>query len=148
MSKRFWFIMLAAVIALSFVAVGCRPKVEKTESEMPEGMTVTDSMNMNQPATMTEPAQNVAVETIPPTAAPEIKPAAVSASAPQDQLARNKDIQTALKAAGLYTGSIDGKIGPKTKAAIMAFQKSKGLKVDGKVGPQTWAEMQKYLIQQ
>ena len=57
-------------------------------------------------------------------------------------------VQTALKNAGFYTGSIDGKIGPKTKTAIQEFQKAKGLKVDGKIGPKTWAEMEKYLLKQ
>ena len=61
---------------------------------------------------------------------------------------RDKDIQTALKAAGFYTGAIDGKIGPMTKKAIEAFQKAKGLTADGKVGPKTWAELEKYLMQQ
>lgn len=54
-------------------------------------------------------------------------------------------IQTALKNAGLYTGNIDGKIGPASKKAIEAFQKSNGLKADGKVGPKTIAAMEKYL---
>lgn len=48
------------------------------------------------------------------------------------------EIQTALKNAGFYSGSIDGKIGPKTKKAIEEFQKANGLKADGKVGPKTW----------
>ncbi|MFH1621683.1 MAG: peptidoglycan-binding domain-containing protein [Candidatus Omnitrophota bacterium] len=50
----------------------------------------------------------------------------------------NKDIQTALKNAGLYKGEIDGKIGAKTRDAIMEFQKKNDLKVDGVVGKNTW----------
>ncbi len=56
-------------------------------------------------------------------------------------------IQTALKNLGLYTGSIDGKIGPKTKEAIMEFQKQNNLTADGKVGPKTWSLLQKALEQ-
>lgn len=54
---------------------------------------------------------------------------------------RIKRIQQALKNAGFYKGEIDGKIGPKTKVAIRAFQKSKGLVVDGVVGQKTWDEL-------
>jgi lipoprotein-anchoring transpeptidase ErfK/SrfK len=36
-----------------------------------------------------------------------------------------------------YVTSTDGKAGPSTRNAVMAFQKVNGLKVDGAVGPQT-----------
>lgn len=54
---------------------------------------------------------------------------------------RTKQIQTALKKAGFYKGDIDGKLGPQTKKAIKAFQKSKGLYPDGVVGVRTWEEL-------
>ena len=63
-------------------------------------------------------------------------------------VSKNKDIQTALKASNFYTGTIDGKIGPKTKKAIVEFQKAHGLKADGKVGSKTWMELEKYLTTQ
>ena len=50
-------------------------------------------------------------------------------------------IQRALKAAGVYTGKVDGKIGAGTKAAIVEFQKSHGLKADGVLGKKTWEEL-------
>ena len=55
------------------------------------------------------------------------------------------DIQTALKNANYYTGSVDGKIGPGTKKAIEEFQKANGLKPDGKVGPKTWTLLSAFL---
>ena len=55
------------------------------------------------------------------------------------------EIQTALKNAGFYSGSIDGKIGPKSKKAIEDFQSANGLKVDGKVGAKTWEALGRYL---
>lgn len=58
---------------------------------------------------------------------------------------RVKQIQSALKQAGFYKGGIDGNIGPKTKRAIKAFQKSKGLDPDGVVGPKTWEELNRFL---
>jgi peptidoglycan hydrolase-like protein with peptidoglycan-binding domain len=54
-------------------------------------------------------------------------------------------IQRALQAAGVYTGKVDGKIGAGTKAAIVEFQKSHGLKADGVLGKKTWEELKTYL---
>lgn len=56
-----------------------------------------------------------------------------------------KQIQTALKKAGFYSGSVDGKIGKNTTKAIKEFQKTNGLIVDGVVGQQTWLKLKKYL---
>jgi peptidoglycan hydrolase-like protein with peptidoglycan-binding domain len=58
---------------------------------------------------------------------------------------RIRQIQIALKKAGFYQGEIDSKIGPKTKKAIIDFQRLKRLKPDGVVGPNTWEELSKYL---
>ena len=55
-----------------------------------------------------------------------------------------KEIQTALKNAGYYTGSIDGIKGKMTKKATEDFQKANGLQADGKVGTKTWAVLSKY----
>ena len=38
-------------------------------------------------------------------------------------------------------GNVDGDFGVKTKAAVMAFQKAKGLVVDGIVGTKTWSKL-------
>jgi peptidoglycan hydrolase-like protein with peptidoglycan-binding domain len=54
-------------------------------------------------------------------------------------------IQTALKNADFYAGSIDGKIGPMSRKAIIEFQKANALVADGKVGPKTWAVLSQYL---
>ncbi len=56
-----------------------------------------------------------------------------------------KQIQTALKNAGLNPGKIDGKMGKQTKDAIRAFQKANNLGVDGKVGKKTWSLLKGYL---
>ena len=48
-----------------------------------------------------------------------------------------KDIQRALKDRGFDPGVVDGFFGPKTEAAVVAFQLAKGLMVDGEVGPIT-----------
>ena len=46
-------------------------------------------------------------------------------------------VQVALKRLGLYNATVDGVRGPLTKAAIVRFQRRRGLSVDGVVGPQT-----------
>ena len=48
-----------------------------------------------------------------------------------------KKLQTELKRLGYYTGSIDGKYGESTVAAVMAYQLRNNLTVDGKAGPAT-----------
>ena len=71
------------------------------------------------------------------------KPA--SAPAPVERSSSAKDVQTALKNAGLYSGSVDGKIGSGTKKAIREFQESNGLKADGVIGQKTWDKLKTYL---
>ena len=48
-------------------------------------------------------------------------------------------VQVALKRLGLYSATVDGVRGPLTKAAIVSFQRRRGLAVDGVVGPRTRA---------
>jgi hypothetical protein len=50
-------------------------------------------------------------------------------------------LQTQLEAAGFDVGSVDGKFGAKTEAAVEAFQKKLGLTADGMVGKKTAAAL-------
>ncbi|MBN9084314.1 MAG: N-acetylmuramoyl-L-alanine amidase [Rhizobiales bacterium 62-17] len=54
-------------------------------------------------------------------------------------------IQRALARAGFDPGPVDGKLGPKTLAAIKAFQKAHALLVDGIAGPMTQAALLNYV---
>ena len=152
MNRSLMLVFAAALMIVPLAVVGCKgkvdreagtAKVETTEAVAPaEDVVVTQS-----PVTEPSATQAVSQETIPPTAA--VPPAAETATTSgQDKLGRNKEIQTALKASGFYVGNIDGKMGPKTKKAVVEFQKAKGLKADGKVGPKTWIELEKYLTTQ
>lgn len=47
-------------------------------------------------------------------------------------------VQKELKAAGINPGPLDGDFGPKTRAAVMAYQRKHHLAVDGVVGSKTW----------
>jgi peptidoglycan hydrolase-like protein with peptidoglycan-binding domain len=55
-----------------------------------------------------------------------------------------KQLQTALNSIG-YPCTADGDFGPKTKAALVAFQKNVSISADGIYGPTTRAYMLKYV---
>lgn len=74
---------------------------------------------------------------------PETVAAAADAAIDPTDAPDGTAIQKALKNLGLYSGAVDGKIGPKTKEAIREFQKKNNLTPDGKVGPKTWMLLQK-----
>jgi len=157
MNRRFFVTAIAALAVVSIALCGCKGKVEapaeegRVEATATEAAPQSDVMlaaDMKAQQVAVEPAQSVATETIPPTAAVQQAAGKAQAAAAAPVTDRNKDVQTALKNAGFYTGSVDGKVGPKTKSAIQEFQKAKGLKVDSKVGPKTWAELEKYLLKQ
>jgi membrane-bound lytic murein transglycosylase B len=51
------------------------------------------------------------------------------------QLAERIELQSLLTAAGFDSGGADGKVGPKTVAAVKAFQRARGLVPDGYANP-------------
>jgi hypothetical protein len=52
---------------------------------------------------------------------------------PQSNPETVTDLQKRLKALGYDPGPADGQLGPKTRAAIRAYQKNKGLEPDGQI---------------
>ncbi len=76
---------------------------------------------------------------------PEVLPAVGVDATTRKNCYRLTDIQRALTKAGFDLGSIDGKMGPKTKKAIQAFQKEHNLTVDGIVGAKTWEKLKAYI---
>ena len=72
-------------------------------------------------------------------------PAAAKTAGPASVKPTKREIQQALRNAGFYQGTIDGKIGPQTREAIRTFQQIHGLKADGVVGKQTWEKLSPYL---
>lgn len=55
--------------------------------------------------------------------------------------AQVRTLQIQLNAKGYDCGTVDGKFGAKTLAAVKAFQKARGLTVDGIVGRDTWTAL-------
>ncbi|MGB3653214.1 MAG: peptidoglycan-binding domain-containing protein, partial [Rivularia sp. (in: cyanobacteria)] len=51
-------------------------------------------------------------------------------------------LQQRLKNLGYYSSAIDGDFGPKTEAAVIAYQKNNYLVADGVVGDETQASIQ------
>ena len=62
---------------------------------------------------------------------------------PGDKGNEVKELQDTLRYIGYYTGSSSGKYDADTKAAVLAFQKAKGLSKDGIAGPKTLAALDK-----
>lgn len=48
-------------------------------------------------------------------------------------------LQAEMQGLRYFVGQVDGKFGPRTRGAVLAFQADSGLESDGVVGPRTWA---------
>lgn len=149
--KKFIFVVLALGLAAYMVGCGRKQqpisetqepisldelsKLDTSTQAFPEAATKTAPTLTVTPSSTVMPAEEVRM--------PESKLEQLPPSGPYKPTTR--EIQTALKNAGLYMGEIDGKKGPMTKKAIEDFQKENNLAVDGKVGPKTWEALSKYL---
>lgn len=92
------------------------------------------------PETNMPVAPDAAEITPPPASKPEVsvQTEAISITLKQGQVSLEvAEMQTLLATKGCYTGESDGDFGPKTKAAVEAFQRKAGLTADGVAGPQT-----------
>lgn len=147
--KKYVVLVLVAFFGLS--VFGCGKKQATTEeSQEPMSMATLSTLGNETPSIKPEQQANQTTEAKTPSVqgatASEVKLEPLPPQGPYKPT--GQEIQTALKNAGLYAGTIDGKVGPVTKKAIEEFQKSNNLKVDGKVGPQTWVLLSKYLSQE
>lgn len=59
----------------------------------------------------------------------------------RDGSRRVRHLQRRLQAHGFAVGAVDGRFGPQTEAAVVAFQRDQNLSTDGIVGPQTTARL-------
>jgi hypothetical protein len=162
-----WKVGTLTLFVFVFALTGCAKKSTEQASITGTGFdSITSTEELAQlPQASTASSQQAGVEVlpietspitqgVPPIAGPTssqagyhttVTQSAASTTTATGSLTREQQIQTALQNAGLYSGAVDGKIGPVTKRAIEEFQKNNNLQVDGKVGPKTWAAMDRYL---
>jgi len=138
--KKIGFLIL--VLALGVYLAGCGKKEAALDEALQEPMSMEALSTMNAIETKAVPETKTPEQIVGQAVEPKLEP--LPPQGPYKPT--GTEIQTALKNAGFYTGSVDGKIGPKTKKAVEEFQKANGLKADGKVGPKTWALLGKHLI--
>ena len=153
-------IIWSVIILSVFVLTGCQKKVKEEaqpievqavslDEATPAAATAapgTEQMAPGQISTAVG-ATAGAITNVAANAATAVEETVSAASGAYEKPSIEK-IQEALKNAGFYSGSIDGKLGPKTKDAIETFQTQNNLNADGKVGPKTWARLSAYLTSQ
>jgi hypothetical protein len=142
---------LAVLLVLAFAAtslMGCSKK-KKDDSASMDGLNGVVSENV---ISVSDIGANSQMSSDIPVVIDNAESAASEMALDEQNLAADatskptpKQIQQALKNAGLYTGKIDGELGPRTKKAIETFQSQNGLKADGKVGAKTWRVLSSYL---
>jgi peptidoglycan hydrolase-like protein with peptidoglycan-binding domain len=128
------------VVVFGFTSIiGCNKKKKEEAADL-------NGVATENVVSVTDNSVPVIVENASANASADVTEPAM-ASAPTDASGKptTKEIQQALKNAGIYDGKVDGNIGPKTKKAIEAFQTKNGLKADGKIGRKTWKALSAYL---
>jgi len=139
-------LVLAVVFGLT-TFIGCNKKQKEDNADLNSVTTenvvsVTDTSAQNADNSVPVVVENSSAAASTDVAEPAMAPAS---STEVSEKPTPKDIQQALKNAGLYDGKVDGHVGPKTKKAVEAFQSQNGLKADGKVGRKTWKALSVYL---
>ena len=125
--NRKWLFLIPMILVISGCATCNKNKMQNLETRV----TTLENKEMSQTST-------------PSTSTEVIVPVSGASQSYAPETPTKKDIQISLKNAGYYSGSIDGKVGHKTKKAIEEFQKANDLKPDGKVGPNTWNKLKVY----
>ena len=139
-------VYLVVVVFMATTFIGCGKK--KTDESMAmEGLNgvVSENVVSVDSAAISQVGEMVPVVVDNAQAAYEDGQMVAMEAGPVAGKATPKQIQQALKNAGVYSGKIDGEVGPKTKKAIEAFQAQNGLKADGNVGAKTWKVLAGYL---
>ncbi|MDD5096932.1 MAG: peptidoglycan-binding domain-containing protein [Candidatus Omnitrophica bacterium] len=130
MGKRVWLLGLVVIFVISLS--GCFTARKNKDLEIQGLRNQVSALESQEPAKVEE--------------AGSLDQSALSSELPEVKGQPDaKQIQTALKNAGYYSGTVDGKIGKKSRQAIRDFQKANNLSADGKVGEKTWTALKVYL---
>ena len=129
------------VVFTAFSLAGCATASKKNEGQAQE---MKDQISMLQDQLRTKDEEIASLRDELNRSSQE-KLAALPAAIEQCARPSMKQIQTALKNAGFYTGTVDGKTGKMTREGIRAFQKANNLPADGMVGKKTWNLLKDYL---
>ena len=156
-----WKFAILVIAASALVITGCAKKSTEQASISGTGFeSVSSTEELAQLPQSSTASQQASIEVLPlesspitqgvppiagPTQTVSTTSTGTGTEANASGLTHEQQIQTALKNAGIYQGSIDGKLGPASKRAIAAFQTAHNLKADGKVGPKTWAALEPYV---
>ena len=134
-------LILALTVVGIFGLIGCGHKTDKSKTSFESTeffKEIGTAEQENAEMTTNLEMQNAAVTT-------NFSSGASTGSTLVSEKPTVQNIQQALKNANIYSGKIDGTLGPKTKQAIESFQTQNNLKADGKVGPKTWQKLKTYL---
>ena len=154
--KRLGFAVLALILLSSFTVSGCSSAQKKLSADVKGIKTKVDTLETRVEGVETKQSD---VERLAMEQAQRMeelkaeKSARVSSGKTnvgikhkkgRKNKAQIKEIQTCLKNAGFYKGTIDGIKGRKTRSAIRKFQDANGLAADGVVGKRTWEALSRY----
>lgn len=135
--KKAGFVILALMVSVYLFGCGKKQQAQET---MPETMSI-ETLSIVDTKTHGNKVQESNSQEIQIVSAQQDVPRLEKLPPSGPYSPATEEIQKALRNAGYYTGTIDGKRGPKTKKAIEDFQRANSLEVDGRVGPKTWVKL-------
>ena len=132
--------MAAATLCLSTIGA-CSSADGAAAPSSTTAAPATSSPAPSEPTTTTSPETT----TTAPAPTTTVAPTTTTTTTPETPTYRRGDegpavaeLQTALAELGYWVGEIDGKYGPQTAQAVMAFEKAEGLPRDGEFAPIQW----------
>ncbi len=142
-------VIVGGVIVIAVVAFGGGSSESPATTAKPPATTpATTTPATTTPATHDDPATTTPATTTPTTTSPPAASSPLTVDVPAgEKLQRGSSgdtvtqLQTGLTALALDPGPADGDFGPLTEAAVIEFQRSKGLATDGIVGVNTTREL-------